>query len=234
MFHEVAHGLGIKNTLDGKGTVRAALKERASGLEEGKADILGLYMVGEAGRAGRAAGPASVNDNYVTFLAGLFRSVRFGAGGRARPREHGDVQLLRRTRGAFTRDRGRHVPRGLREDARRRWTRSRRRSSCCQGDGDYAGVGRSCARWGSSGRGCKADLARLAIGEDPGRHRVRAGDGGREVSAWCPQITRISGESYSLSPERSRNLRKSALSADRLPLSGRVPFRVVHGDRPDA
>jgi cyanate lyase len=40
MFHEVAHGLGIKRTIDGKGTVRAALKEQASALEEGKADIL--------------------------------------------------------------------------------------------------------------------------------------------------------------------------------------------------
>ena len=40
MFHEVAHGLGIKNTLNGSGTVRQALKEHASALEEGKADIL--------------------------------------------------------------------------------------------------------------------------------------------------------------------------------------------------
>ena len=41
MFHEVAHGLGIKNTLDGSGSVRMALKETASAIEEGKADILG-------------------------------------------------------------------------------------------------------------------------------------------------------------------------------------------------
>ena len=45
MFHEVAHGLGIKNTVRGKGTVREALKEQAGALEEGKADILGLYMI---------------------------------------------------------------------------------------------------------------------------------------------------------------------------------------------
>ncbi|NRA62735.1 MAG: Zn-dependent hydrolase, partial [Psychrobium sp.] len=45
MFHEGAHGLGIKNTINGKGTVRQALKEHASALEEGKADILGLYMI---------------------------------------------------------------------------------------------------------------------------------------------------------------------------------------------
>ncbi len=45
MFHEVAHGLGIKTVLDSEQTVRQALKEYASALEEGKADILGLYMV---------------------------------------------------------------------------------------------------------------------------------------------------------------------------------------------
>ena len=45
MFHEVAHGLGIKNTINGKGTVREALKENAGALEEGKADVLGLYMI---------------------------------------------------------------------------------------------------------------------------------------------------------------------------------------------
>ncbi len=45
MFHEVAHGLGINNTINGKGLMRTALKERASALEEGKVDILGLYMI---------------------------------------------------------------------------------------------------------------------------------------------------------------------------------------------
>ena len=36
MFHEVAHGLGIKNTVDGSGTVREALREHASPHEEGQ------------------------------------------------------------------------------------------------------------------------------------------------------------------------------------------------------
>jgi hypothetical protein len=45
MFHEVAHGLGIKNTVNGKGMVRQALQEHASPMEEGKADVVGLYMV---------------------------------------------------------------------------------------------------------------------------------------------------------------------------------------------
>ena len=35
MFHEVAHGLGLNNTINGGGTVRSALKEQYSALEEG-------------------------------------------------------------------------------------------------------------------------------------------------------------------------------------------------------
>ncbi|NNG15510.1 MAG: Zn-dependent hydrolase, partial [Gemmatimonadales bacterium] len=78
MFHEVAHGLGIKNTLDGSGTVREALKERASALEEGKADVLGLYMVTKLEEIGELEGK-DINDNMVTFMASIFRSIRFGA-----------------------------------------------------------------------------------------------------------------------------------------------------------
>ncbi len=36
MFHEVAHGLGIKNTINGKGKARTALKEHYSAIEEGR------------------------------------------------------------------------------------------------------------------------------------------------------------------------------------------------------
>ena len=71
MFHEVAHGLGIKTTLDGTGTVRQALKELASALEEGKADILGLYMVQKLREMGEIS-EGELMDNYVTFLAGIF------------------------------------------------------------------------------------------------------------------------------------------------------------------
>ncbi|WP_300670250.1 Zn-dependent hydrolase [Soonwooa sp.] len=77
MFHEVAHGLGIKNIINGKGSVREALKEANSALEEGKADILGLYMVNQLLQKGELSG--SKEDYFVTFLAGIFRSVRFGA-----------------------------------------------------------------------------------------------------------------------------------------------------------
>ncbi|HSF19374.1 MAG TPA: Zn-dependent hydrolase [Vicinamibacteria bacterium] len=88
MFHEVAHGLGIKTTLDGRGTVRAALKERASALEEAKADVLGLFMLRELGERGELEDDA-VEDNYVTFVASIFRSVRFGAAN-----AHGRANLM--------------------------------------------------------------------------------------------------------------------------------------------
>ncbi|HPT13834.1 MAG TPA: Zn-dependent hydrolase [Bacteroidales bacterium] len=78
MFHEVAHGLGIKNTITGKGNIREALKEQYSGWEEGKADILGLYMVTKLIEKGELKG-ITVDDAFVTYMAGLIRSVRFGA-----------------------------------------------------------------------------------------------------------------------------------------------------------
>jgi len=56
MFHEVAHGLGIKNTINGKGTVREALKDHAGAIEEGKADVLGLYMITKLNERGEVTG----------------------------------------------------------------------------------------------------------------------------------------------------------------------------------
>ncbi|MGN6235291.1 dipeptidyl-peptidase 3 family protein [Dyella sp.] len=102
MFHEVAHGLGIKNTLDGKGTVREALKDQASSFEEGKADVLGLYMVAKLADKGELD-KTKLMDNYVTFLAGILRSVRFGASD-----AHAKANMVRfnffQREGAFSRD----------------------------------------------------------------------------------------------------------------------------------
>ncbi len=101
MFHEVAHGLGIKNTINGNGPVRKALKERYSSIEEGKADMLGLYLVTRLNEMGEFK-DTDLMDNYVTFMAGIFRSVRFGASS-----AHGMANMLRFNyfleKGAFTR-----------------------------------------------------------------------------------------------------------------------------------
>ena len=102
MFHEVAHGLGIKNTINNKGVVRTALKEQYSALEEGKADILGLYLVTKLAEMGEL-GDKDLMDNYVTFMTSIFRSVRFGVAS-----SHGKANMVRfyyfQEKEAFTKD----------------------------------------------------------------------------------------------------------------------------------
>ncbi len=102
MFHEVAHGLGIKNTLDGNGTVREALKEQYSAIEESKADILGLFLVTKLYEMGEYDN-STLLENYTTFMAGIFRSVRFGAAS-----AHGKANMLTfnflEREGAFSRN----------------------------------------------------------------------------------------------------------------------------------
>lgn len=78
MFHEVAHGLGISKTIKDKKLVTDVLKDTHTTLEEAKADIVGLYIVTWL-YDNKQITEHDLLDNYVTFLAGIFRSVRFGA-----------------------------------------------------------------------------------------------------------------------------------------------------------
>lgn len=102
MFHEVAHGLGLGNTIDGTKTVRQALRNTYTSIEEGKADILGLWVVCKLNEMGEL-GDKDLMDNFVTFMAGIFRSVRFGAAS-----AHGKANMIRfyyfQSQGAFERD----------------------------------------------------------------------------------------------------------------------------------
>lgn len=77
-FHEVAHGLGIKKTVTKGLDLREALGAQYSPWEEAKADICGLYITQYLIEKGAMEG-ITVEDAYVTFMAGLFRSCRFGA-----------------------------------------------------------------------------------------------------------------------------------------------------------
>ncbi len=138
MFHEVAHGLGIKHTINEKGTVREALKEQASALEEGKADILGLYMVTQLFEKGEIQ-EGEIMDNYVTFLAGILRSVRFGASS-----AHGKANMLRFNyfleKGAFSKD---ETSGTYKVDFEKMQLAMNELSALIlklQGDGDYEGV----------------------------------------------------------------------------------------------
>ena len=101
MFHETAHGMGIKNTITGKGTVHSALGNQYNAIEEAKADVLGLYLVTKLAEMGVYT-TTTMEDNYTTFMAGIFRSVRFGAAS-----AHGKANMLTfnffQDYGAFTR-----------------------------------------------------------------------------------------------------------------------------------
>ncbi|NNE59000.1 MAG: hypothetical protein HKN36_12910 [Hellea sp.] len=79
LFHELSHSLGPGNiTIDGRETsVNAELKELSSGLEEGKADVMGIYNILYMMERGEL--PVSEKESlFATYFSGLFRSVRFG------------------------------------------------------------------------------------------------------------------------------------------------------------
>jgi len=165
MFHEVAHGLGIKYTVSGESTVSQALLDVSSSIEEGKADILGLYMITELHQAGEL-GDVDLRDYYVTFMTSVFRSIRFGASS-----AHGKANMVRFNffveHGAFLRDTetGRYsVDFGRMQAA---MTELSRLLLTLQGDGDYAGALQLTNTRGVIGEQLQADLDRLTRADIP-------------------------------------------------------------------
>lgn len=134
MFHEVAHGLGIKNALNGKGQVRKILKDSYSTLEEGKADILGLYMIQQLHKKGEIKGDLSAY--YTTFMAGIIRSIRFGTSS-----AHGKANLICfnffKENGAFSKDTKTNKYRIEKEKFENAVKLLSNKILTIQGDGDY-------------------------------------------------------------------------------------------------
>jgi len=165
MFHEVAHGLGIKNTLDGKGTVSNALKDYASNFEEGKADVLGLYLIDALSNRGELD-KGKLMDSYVTFLAGMLRSVRFGAAD-----AHGKANMIRfnffAERGAFVRDPQTGRYRVDFDKMRAAMNALSEKLLTVQGDGDYAEAKRMTDTMGVVKPELAADLAKLKDAKIP-------------------------------------------------------------------
>ena len=133
---------------------RTALKEHAGAIEEGKADILGLHMIQQLQRDGELE--AELEDFYVTFMAGIFRSVRFGASS-----AHGKANMIRfnffRDQGAFERQ----------ADGKYRVNVDRFRAAAealsakllqLQGDGDYEGAARLVEQMGVIGPQLQEEL----------------------------------------------------------------------------
>ncbi len=165
MFHEVAHGLGIKNTITGNGTVREALRDVASSMEEGKADVLGLYMITRLHESGEL-GDVDLRDYYVTFMAGIFRSVRFGASS-----AHGKANMVRfnffADSGAFVRDSETGTYRVDFERMAIAMADLSRLLLTLQGDGDYDGAVELTNAKGVIGAQLARDLNRLTEAKIP-------------------------------------------------------------------
>ena len=107
-FHEVAHGLGVKQTVNGKGTVDEAMGSEKTTWEEAKADILGLFMVNKLIEMGEIT-DITKEEAVTTFIAGIVRSVRFGFAS-----SHGKANMMcynfMEKQGAFSRNaEGRYV-----------------------------------------------------------------------------------------------------------------------------
>jgi hypothetical protein len=136
MFHEVSHGLGLGSTVDKSSTVREALKDVYTSMEEAKADILGLWCVYQLNEMGEL-GEKDMMDNFVTFMAGIFRSVRFGAAS-----AHGKANMMRfyyfQETGAFERDATTGTYRVNFEKMKEAMLSSSEQILKIQGDGDYA------------------------------------------------------------------------------------------------
>ncbi len=158
MFHEVAHGLGIKNTITGKGNVREALKEKYASFEEAKADILGLFLATSLITKGEIK-DITVEDCFVTYMAGLFRSVRFGAAS-----SHGKANMMCfnffEEKGAFERlENGRYKVNF--EKIRIAMNEWAAKVLMFEGDGDYKGASAYLETNGMIHESLQSDLDRL-------------------------------------------------------------------------
>jgi hypothetical protein len=79
IMHEIAHGLGpaFSRTATGKVNIRETIGPIFNGLEEAKADIVGLYglkwLVDHD-----VLSKSTLEEYYASYVAGIFRAVRFG------------------------------------------------------------------------------------------------------------------------------------------------------------
>ena len=159
MYHEVAHGLGLNQTINGSGTVREALLDQYSAMEEGKADILSLFLITQMHEEG-LLGQRDLMDNYVTFMASIFRSIRFGVAS-----SHGKANMIRfyyfQEEGAFTRDPETGTYRINFEEMQQAMRSLANKILTIQGDGDYQAARQLVEEKGYIREALQDDLDRL-------------------------------------------------------------------------
>lgn len=158
MFHEIAHGLGIKKVLKSDLTVRKALKDLASSIEEGKADVLGLFMIRYLYNK-KQINEGTLADYYTTFMTSIFRSIRFGVSS-----AHGKANIIRFNyfleQEAFTRNNE-----GYYQVHMKKMTAAANKLSekilILQGNGDYEKVKEFSQKYSQISRQLQEDLAKL-------------------------------------------------------------------------
>ncbi|MDE5421794.1 Zn-dependent hydrolase [Ancylomarina sp. DW003] len=77
IFYEISNSLGISQTINGKGSVKDALKEHHAIINVLKNDVLRMFFITKLHEMNELKG-VDLMDNYVTHMADVFRSIRFG------------------------------------------------------------------------------------------------------------------------------------------------------------
>jgi len=104
IMHEMAHGLGpaFARTSAGKLSIRESIGPIYSGLEEAKADVVGMFSLKWLVDHG-VLPKSKVEEYYASYVAGIFRTVRFGVA-----EAHGQAEMMEfnylSERGAIIRD----------------------------------------------------------------------------------------------------------------------------------
>jgi hypothetical protein len=90
IMHEVAHGLGpaFSRTANGKVSIREAIGPIYGGLEEAKADVTGMFGLKWLVDQG-ALPKEKLEEYYASYVAGIFRTLRFGTG-----EAHGQAEMM--------------------------------------------------------------------------------------------------------------------------------------------
>ncbi len=161
LHHELSHGLGPGTiTKDGKKTeVRLELKELYSTIEEAKADVMGVYNI--LALIEQKEMPATLRTALEpTYVAGLFRSARFGV-----DEAHGQGVVAQFN---YLMEKG-----ALKVDAEGRFQAVSEKFPgaikdllhdllILQGHGDYAGTKAFLEKYGKAGPELRAAIERLA------------------------------------------------------------------------
>ena len=171
MCHEIAHGLGVKRTIDRQLPVSDALLDQHSAVEEGKADVVGLHMLASLIDLGELS-DTNLESCYVTYVAELIRQIRKGsASGYARA-NLANLEFLQDA-GAIRRD----DATGTYEVDVRRMREAidalAGRYLRLQGDGDYAAAQAFIPKAMDLTPALQADLDRLAAMSIPNAIRFR-------------------------------------------------------------